>query len=91
MLFACLDDDWKVISEKVGNVFEQFIEVTDRTVIKGIMRNYGCLCCCMSGSGPSIFGVFENLADAEKCKAELDKSFRNTYLCKPMKNGCEIL
>ena len=66
MLTSCFNNDWKSISEKVGNVFEQFIEVTDRTVIKGIMRKHKCLCCCMS-------------------------DFENSFICKPMKNGCEIL
>lgn len=91
MLLACINDDWKAISEKVGNVFEQFIEVTDRTVIKGIMRKHGCLCCCMSGSGPSIFGVFEEKDKAEKCLEELKKDFGSSYLCTPMKSGCEII
>lgn len=91
MLFACINDDWKAISEKVGNVFEQFIEVTDRTVIKGIMRKHGCMCCCMSGSGPSIFGIFEDKEKAESCAKELKKDFYSTFLCLPMKNGCEII
>jgi len=91
MLLACINDDWKAISEKIGNVFEQFIEVTDRTVIKGIMRKHGCLSCCMSGSGPSIFGIFDGADSAEKCRAELEGNFRNVYLCTPMKNGCEII
>lgn len=91
MLFACINDDWKAISEKVGNVFEQFIEVTDRTVIKGVMRKHGCICCCMSGSGPSIFGIFEDKEKAESCVKELKKDFDSTFLCLPMKNGCEII
>lgn len=91
MLLACINNDWKAISERVGNVFEQFIEVTDRTVIKGIMRKHNCLCCCMSGSGPSIFGVFEDKNEAEKCLDELKKDFASSYLCEPMKNGCEIV
>lgn len=91
MLLSCINNDWKGISEKVGNVFEQFIEVTDRTVIKGIMRKHNCSCCCMSGSGPSIFGVFEEKENAERCLEELKKSFNNSFLCIPMKNGCEII
>lgn len=91
MLLSCINNDWRAIGEKVGNVFEQFIEVTDRTVIKGIMRKHGCLCCCMSGSGPSIFGVFEDKDKAEKCCEELKKDFTNTHLCTTVKNGCEIL
>ncbi len=91
MLLACINDDWKSISEKVGNVFEQFIEVTDRTVIKGIMRKHNCICCCMSGSGPSIFGIFDEKENANKCLEELKKGFNNAYLCTPMKSGCEII
>ncbi len=91
MLLACMNDDWEAISEKVGNVFEQFIEVTDRAVIKGTMRNYGCLCCCMSGSGPSIFGVFDDEVKARECSAKLESDYKNTYLCTTVKNGCEII
>ncbi|MBQ7861973.1 MAG: 4-(cytidine 5'-diphospho)-2-C-methyl-D-erythritol kinase [Clostridia bacterium] len=90
MLLACINNDWNAISERVGNVFEQFIEVTDRTVIKGVMRKHNCLCCCMSGSGPSVFGVFEDKSEAEKCLEDLKKDFINSYLCEPKKNGCEI-
>lgn len=91
MLMAVINDDWKTISEKVANVFEQFIEVTDRTVIKGIMRKHGCLCTCMSGSGPSIFGVFDNYEKAEKCLYELKKDFPDSFLCKTVDEGCSIL
>lgn len=91
MLLACMNKDWKMISEKVGNVFEQFIEVTDRTVIKGIMRKHGCICCCMSGSGPSIFGIFDEKDKAEQCFEELKKDFTNTFLCTNVKNGFEII
>lgn len=91
MLAACINNDWKSISEKVGNVFEQFIEVTDRTVIKGVMRKHSCMSCCMSGSGPSIFGIFEDKSKAEDCYNELKNDFANTFICKPMKNGCEII
>lgn len=91
MLLACINDDWKAISERVGNVFEQFIEVTDRTVIKGVMRKYNCICSCMSGSGPSIFGIFDDKAKAEQCFEELKKDFTKVYMCTPVKNGCEII
>ncbi len=91
MMMAAVNNDWKAISEKVDNVFEQFIEVTDRTVIKGIMRKNGCLCCCMSGSGPSIFGIFDDEIKAKECLAELKKDFNNSFLCKTVKQGCEII
>lgn len=91
MLLACVSNDWSLISEKVDNVFEQFIEVTDRAVIKGIMRKFGCQCCCMSGSGPSIFGIFEDRVKADECRKELVKSFSSVHLCTTVKNGWEII
>ena len=92
ILIAVINNDWKTVSDKIGNVFEQFIDVTDRTVIKGIMREYGCLCSCMSGSGPSIFGIFDDDAKAEVCLDKLlKKGFTNSFLCKTVNQGCEIL
>ena len=88
MLMAVINDDWKTISEKVANVFEQFIEVTDRTVIKGIMRKHDALCTCMSGSGPSIFGIFDDSDKAEGCLEELKNDFPSSFICKTVKNGC---
>lgn len=91
MMMAVINDDWKTISEKVANVFEQFIEVTDRAVIKGIMRKHDCLCACMSGSGPSIFGVFDCAVKAEACLGELKKDFPDSFLCKTVTEGCSVL
>lgn len=91
MLIAVMNDDWKKVSEKVDNVFEQFIEVTDRAFIKGVMRKHGCLCACMSGSGPSIFGVFDNKNEAEECLDELKKNYNNSYLSTTVTNGYKIL
>lgn len=91
MLLSCINNDWKSISDKVGNVFEQFIEVADRTVIKGIMRKHGCICCCMSGSGPSIFGVFDDITGASNCLNELKNDYEKVYICTTVKNGCEII
>lgn len=91
MLLSCVNGDWNKVSERVGNVFEQFIEVTDRAVIKGVMRKYECLCTCMSGSGPSIFGIFEDIKKAERCLSELKKEFRNSFLCTTVNEGCEIV
>ncbi len=91
MLLSAVNGDWTGISERVGNVFEQFIEVSDRAVIKATMRKHGCLCCCMSGSGPSIFGIFEDKAKAESCLEELKKDYENSYLCVTVDKGCVII
>ena len=89
MLMAAATGDEKGVFDRVDNVFEQFIDVPDRVVIKSIMRKHGCECCCMSGSGPSVFGIFEKRENAEKCLAELKKSFDEVYLCSSVDKGCE--
>ncbi len=90
MLIAAAMSDNKGVYERVDNVFEQFIDVPDRVVIKSIMRKYKAECCCMSGSGPSVFGIFEDKEDAEKCLEELKKTYDESFLCSAIAKGCEI-
>ena len=89
MLQAVIGGDYKKIYEKVGNVFEQFIDVTERVLIKDIMRKHGAKCSQMSGSGPSVFGIFEDKEKAEECLAELKKNYEQSYLCSSTDSGCE--
>ncbi len=90
MLIAAATQDRKGIFERVDNVFEQFIDVPDRVVIKSAMRKHGCECCCMSGSGPSVFGIFGKREDAEMCLDELMKSYDEAFLCSAVGKGCEV-
>ena len=89
MLKAVIGGDKEAVFEKVGNVFEQFIDVTERVIIKDVMRKNGAVCACMSGSGPSVFGVFEDKDSAEKCLSELKKSYPQSYLCTSTDYGCQ--
>jgi 4-diphosphocytidyl-2-C-methyl-D-erythritol kinase len=89
MLQAVITSDKEAVYEKVGNVFEQFIDVTERVIIKDIMRKNGAKCACMSGSGPSVFGIFEDKDCAEKCLNELKKSYPQSYLCASTDIGCQ--
>ncbi|MGN0467919.1 MAG: 4-(cytidine 5'-diphospho)-2-C-methyl-D-erythritol kinase [Acutalibacteraceae bacterium] len=83
--------DTNSVFQKVDNVFEQFIDVPERIEIKSVMRTHHALCTCMSGSGPSVFGIFENEADAKECAERLKKTFKNTFLCGSKEKGCEIV
>lgn len=91
MLEAVMNGDTGGIYSRVDNVFEQFIDVPERIEIKAAMRRHGCACCCMSGSGPSVFGIFENEKDAKDCFDELKKTFPQTYLCNAVKSGTEVV
>lgn len=91
MLNAVFDSDVQKASHCVDNVFEQFIDIPERIEIKSVMRSHNALCACMSGSGPSVFGIFESKEDAELCAQRLKKTFSNTFLCSSKETGCEII
>lgn len=90
MLNKTVSGDLKGICEFAGNVFEQCIEVPERVDIKAVMRKHGSLCSQMSGSGPTVFGIFEKKSDADACAVELKTIVKDVYVCEPVKNGLEI-
>lgn len=54
--------------EKFGNVLES-VTVKDYPIIEEIktaMRNTGCVTSLMSGSGPTVFGLYDDLKKAER-------------------------
>lgn len=87
MLDACEKGDFEGICRYAGNVFEQVIEVPERVEFKRIMRECGASLCQMSGSGPTVFGLFKNIEDAEKCVDKLKEICNNVYLAKPVSHG----
>ncbi len=87
MIEAVNSGDYDKICELCGNVFEQAVEVPKRPHIKGVMRKCGADACCMSGSGPTVYGIFSDKGKAEDAYAKLSKKYDNVYLCRPAKNG----
>lgn len=92
MFRSVVDGDLKGIAKSLGNVFEQAVDVHERVSIKEIMRNNDAMGCCMSGSGPTVFGIFENSENAEKCAQELSDKIKGitVHVCTPAEYGCEI-
>lgn len=84
MLHSAANADFDGIIANVGNVFEQFIEVPQRAEIKAIMREHGSLACCMSGSGPTVFGIFDSKEKAENCVADIPQKLGKAFLTKPI-------
>lgn len=75
----------------VQNVFEQFVEVPDRVEIKSVLRAYNAKATCMSGTGPSVYGIFDNETKARSCANALRDKFKNTFFITPVNKGLEIL
>ncbi len=87
MLYFAANGDFDGICSKAGNVFEQLIEVPQRVPIKAVMYDNNAVCACMSGSGPTCYGIFDKKEDAENAFNILKKDYTETYLCTPVKSG----
>ncbi len=91
MLYAAHTGDYALLCKKADNVFEQVIEVPARPVIKGIMRKHGADLALMSGSGPTVYGLFSEKDKAEGCALELKEQFLETVLCETVLHGVETV
>ncbi len=87
MLYAAANGDFDGICRHTGNVFEQLIEVPQRVEIKRVMYENGAVCACMSGSGPTVFGIFTSEPEAKAAYESLKPRFAQTYLCRPVPVG----
>ena len=72
------------ICRDLYNVFES-VSPYD-TEIKDIMKNCGALGTLMSGSGPSVFSVFDNKQLAENTVNALNEKGYSAFLCTPQNN-----
>lgn len=91
MLCAMQGRDLNEICSKMENVFEQFIEVPNRVDMKQILRDNGAIGVCMSGSGPTIFGIFENEENAIKASEDIKAYAKDVCVCKPVNKGVKIV
>ena len=90
MLCAVQRRDLNDISARLENVFEQFIEVPNRIYMKEIMRNSGALGTCMSGSGPTVYGIFNSKKMADKAASELSVYAKDIVVTTPVNKGCKL-
>ncbi|WP_099191695.1 4-(cytidine 5'-diphospho)-2-C-methyl-D-erythritol kinase [Tepidibacter mesophilus] len=86
------ENDVQALADSMVNVLEsvtenKYIEIKE---IKRTMIKYKALESMMSGSGPTVFGIFDNLDYAQNAKEELQKVYKQTYLVNAYKGGIEI-
>lgn len=71
------------------NIFESVVEPIrpDVSLLKSIMMENGALNSMMSGSGTSVFGVFQSEEDANKSASVLTSIGASAHLCYPLNIG----
>lgn len=92
-LIECLkNEDNRQLAENMFNVLEGVTMDKHPVIqqIKDIMTNNRALGAMMSGSGPTVFGLYENREDAVKCKAILEKQFKQTFVVACEEKGVEV-
>ena len=92
-LIECLkNEDTRQLAENMFNVLEGVTMDKHPVIqqIKDIMTNNRALGAMMSGSGPTVFGLSENREDAVKCKAILEKQFKQTFVVACEEKGVEV-
>ncbi len=83
-LFSLRNDDIESMISSCGNAFEPVTDelCPETVVIRDEMLSLGAKCSHLSGSGPSVYGIFGDEKTAENAKIELQKQGYDAYLCK---------
>ena len=86
MLAALAAGDLVGVAHRLYNVFEDVLprKYTQVFEIKRALLDCGAMAASMSGSGPTVFGLFGNKAAAESAREALLPAFPQTFLCRPV-------
>jgi 4-diphosphocytidyl-2-C-methyl-D-erythritol kinase len=86
MLRAIKENDLKAISSSLYNKFENVIIPTNKNIelIKETLIKHGAIGALMSGSGPSVFGLFENEEAQKSAYIALKSDNISAFLCKTL-------
>ncbi|HEX3027530.1 MAG TPA: 4-(cytidine 5'-diphospho)-2-C-methyl-D-erythritol kinase, partial [Clostridia bacterium] len=91
MIAALSADSLISVGEGLRNVLEPVAELEEVARIEKLMNQKGAVGACMSGSGPTVFGIFDDITVAKACVQALGREYREVYLTEPSCHGCEIL
>lgn len=87
VMTALEQGDLAGVSRMMYNVFEDALPAPRAAVIREIRNTLiqnGALGACLSGTGPTTFGIFDNKEYAEAAAAELKEQYKDVFLVKPV-------
>ena len=87
MLAALAAGDLTGVARRMYNVFEDVLESrrqAEINAIKAALIDCGALGAAMTGSGPTVFGLFDDPAAAEHAKVRLSGSYQDVFLCRAL-------
>lgn len=84
LIDALYENDLYKMCSNMGNVLED-VSISHHPVLTSVKEDLLSLGACaaqMSGSGPTVFGIFENEEMARNAKEVLWKKYKTAYVCK---------
>ena len=83
MVVALEGGDLGGVARRMYNIFEDVLpprQAEEISGIKNVLVQHGALGANMSGTGPTVFGLFERAEDAAQAWEELRGTYRDTFL-----------
>ena len=83
MLRSLHSGDILGVARRMYNVFEDVLprnQANTVAEIKNVLIQFGALGACMSGTGPTVFGLFDSLVNAWQACAYLRGTYQETFL-----------
>lgn len=80
------ESDIDKIASSMGNVLEE-VSLNDYPTLSDLkeeLRTLGAIGSQMSGSGPTVFGIFKTAEEAAKAKEVLWGKYKTVYICTPV-------
>ena len=86
------NDDIVSVSNNMVNVLEEVTskKYSDIKAIENIIIKNGAMGTMMSGSGPTVFGFFDNEEKAKRARVELLENYSQVYVVTSSEKGVEI-
>lgn len=80
------DGNIDMITSAMGNVLEE-VSITEHPILQKVkeeLTELGAIHAQMSGSGPTVFGIFRTYDEARAAKKELWGKYKTVYICTPV-------
>lgn len=87
---AICGGDLAELGKEMYNVFEPLWDTPEMEKARRCLREAGALGVTISGSGPTLYGLFAGRDEAAKAKSLLDDLFDDVLLAQPAPVGCEV-
>lgn len=83
--------DLAAICAAAGNALEHCSGAQETPAICAKLNEHGALTSQMTGSGAAVFGVFDGEDAARAAVQALQGSYKQVYLCSPVRGGAQVL